>query len=313
MSQHLRVRPGGPSDVAALRAIRLEALSDSPEAYGATYAECATWSDDDWAERARNWNFYLAEIDRRVVGLATGALLEDQPEVRWLFAMYVAPEARGGHAARRLVEAVEAWATADKAQALCLYVSRAVPRARAFYAKVGFVATGPTLSMDRDETLVCEEMRRDLGDIGFTVRAVAPDVLYDLRRRILRADDAVVDVSNPADHLDTTYHYGGFFGARPVVSASLYASTSPVAPHGPAHQLRYMATDSDVQGKGLGTRLLSEVTADLSRRGVSSLWANARTSAVDFYVATGWTVLENSFFISAESGVDHVVISRSLS
>ena len=310
--QNLRVRPGRPEDAPSLRAIRLEALLDSPDAYGETYAECVAWSDDDWAQRARQWNFYVAEIDGRVVGMARGSAHDERPDTRWLFAMYVSPAARGSDAARRLVEAVCAWAVSQGVGALHLYVSRAVPRARSFYTKFGFVDTGPTLSMHRDDNLVCEEMRRELADFDFHVRRVAPETLYDLRRRILRADDPFIDVTNPGDHLQSTVHFGGLLGERTVVSASLYAAPSPFALQTPTLQLRYMATDFDVQGRGLAKRLLSQLIDDLSRRGVSSLWANARTSALDFYVGNGWSIRENSFFVSPESGVDHVVISRSL-
>ena len=310
--EHLRVRPGRPDDAAALRAIRLEALADSPDAYGTTYAECAAWTEQDWAERAREWNFYLAEVDRRVVGMATGAVHDERPDGRWLFAMYVSPDARGGGAARRLVEAVCAWAASEGAPALFLYVSRAIPRAHAFYLKVGFTDTGSTMTMHRDEQMVCDEMRRDLEGFDFVIRRVAPQYLYDLRRRILRRDDPQVDVTNPWDHSATTLHYGGFLGERAVVSASLYMSADPRAPGEESYQLRYMATDHDVQGKGLAKRVLDQIIEDMSERGVRSLWANARTSAVDFYVAAGWRIIDDSFFVSAESGVDHVVIVRPL-
>ena len=37
MSAVTRVRPGRPADADALRSIRLEALADSPEAFGDSY------------------------------------------------------------------------------------------------------------------------------------------------------------------------------------------------------------------------------------------------------------------------------------
>jgi GNAT superfamily N-acetyltransferase len=308
----LRVRPGLARDVAALRAIRLEALADTPDAYGETYAECVEWSEQTWAHKAAQWNFYLAESDARVVGMARGESHDARSDTRFLFAMYVSPSARGGQAARLLVDAVSAWAKAQGVDSLYLYVSNAVPRARAFYAKAGFVATGSSLSMHRDESLVCEEMCRDLADFAFHVHQVAPQRLYDLRRRVLRDGDPSLDVSNRADALDSSLHYGGFLGERVVVSASFFAIAAPFAPQEPAYQLRYMATDFDVQGRGLGAQLLHQVIEDLARRGVGRVWANARTSALAFYQATGWSVLPDSLFVSTETGIDHVVIHRSL-
>jgi GNAT superfamily N-acetyltransferase len=308
----LRVRPGLARDASALRAIRLEALADTPDAYGETYAECVAWSEETWAQKASRWNFYLAESDGRVVGMARGESHDARSDTRFLFAMYVSPSARGTETARLLVDTVSAWAKAQGVDALHLYVSNAVPRARAFYAKTGFVATGSSLLMHRDESLVCEEMRRDLADFAFHVHQVAPQRLYDLRRRVLRDDDRALDVSNPGDALDTSLHFGGFLGERAVVSASFYALAAPFAPEEPAYQLRYMATDFDVQGRGLGARLLDQVLEDLARRGIGRVWANSRTSALAFYEATGWSLVPDSLFVSTETGIDHVVIQRSL-
>ena len=310
-----RVRPGRPGDAAALREIRLEALADTPDAYGETYVECVAWSDATWVEKAATWNFYLAEIEGRVVGMARGESHDAREEAKFLFAMYVSRAARGTDVARCLVDAVSAWASAQGAPALHLYVSNAVPRARAFYAKVGFLPTGSSLTMHRDESLVCEEMRRDLSDFDFRAHSVTASTLYDLRRRVLREDDPLVEVSNPGDELATSLHYGGFLGERVVVSASLFKVSAPLSigvDDDVAYQLRYMATDFDVQGRGLGARLLHQVLEDLARRGVGQVWANARTSALAFYQVNGWNVVPNSLFVSEETHIDHVVIHRSL-
>jgi len=306
----VRVRPGGVSDAAALRAIRLEALGDSPDAFGDTYDECAKWSEETWSIKASEWNFYLAESDTKVVGMARGETHDERPGSRWLFAMYVSPLARGGQSARALVDAVSAWAAAEGVDALHLYVSSAMHRAKAFYAKVGFVETGAAVTSSLGDGRVFQEMRRDISAITFDVRRVEPGVLYDLRRRVLRGGDLLVDVTNRADGEIATRHYGGFFADRVVVSASLYAVPAPFAPGEPAYQLRYMATDFDVQGRGLGTRLLEGVVAELAHTGVRRIWANARVTAVDFYTGTGWRVIDNSRHISAETQIEHVVIER---
>jgi GNAT superfamily N-acetyltransferase len=306
----LRVRPGRVSDALALRDIRLEALADTPDAFGETYQQCAAWGEELWTLKAQEWNFYLLERDGRVAGMARGESHNERPDAPFLFAMYVSPAERGTEAARLLVDTVSAWAAAEGVEALYLYVSTAVPRARAFYIKVGFTDTGADLAMHRDESLVCAEMRRDVSDFAFHVHRVEPMALYDLRRRVLRDDRPEVDVANPSDLLESTLHYGGFLGERTVVSASFFTTPSPTPPHAASYQLRYMATDYDVQGRGLGRRLLEQVIGDLSRRGSRELWANARTSAVDFYTSTGWRIIEDSLHVSAETGIEHVVIHR---
>lgn len=312
MNPSLRVRPGRPSDALALREIRLESLADSPDAYGETYEHCASWSEEVWAQKANEWNFYLAELDGRIVGLARGERHDERPDARYLFAMYVAPSARGGEVAVRLVDTVCAWAAADGADALYLYVSSAAARARAFYLKVGFHASGARVAMDRDERLVCDEMRRDLREFSFRSNRVEPSALYDLSRRVLRENDPRVNVENPQDGLASSLHYGGLLGQRVVVSASVFAAPSPVTGRHDAYQLRYMATDFDVQGRGLGGVVLSYVLDDLARRGVAEIWANARVTALNFYTSSGWDVVPDSLFVSAETGIGHVVIHRAV-
>ena len=308
----LRVRPGLARDAQALRAIRLESLADSPNAYGVTYDECSAWSDDLWSQKATEWNFYVAERDGEVVGMASGAAHDVRPDIRCLFAMYVTPSARGGEAARQLVDAVSAWAASEGVGSLYLYVSRPMARARSFYTKMGFESTGDSLAMHRDESLRCDEMRRDISSFAFRIEVVAPSRLYDLRRRVLRDSNPKIDVSNSGDERESSVHFGGFLGDRAVVSASWYAQGAPFDPDAADYQLRYMATDFDVQGRGLGAQLLQRSLEVLSSRGVRRVWANARVSALAFYESNGWTVVPNSLFVSSETSIDHMVIYRSL-
>jgi GNAT superfamily N-acetyltransferase len=162
VSRAVRVRRGAVGDADALRAIRLEALSDSPAAYGSTYEDAVAWDDAQWREVAGRWNFFLAERDDEVVGLATGGEHERYPGTRWLFAMYVTPRARGTGAAELLVDAVSAWARAQGARELYLHVTEAVPRARAFYEKVGFRPTGEVSTLTRDTSVGLVTLVRDL-------------------------------------------------------------------------------------------------------------------------------------------------------
>ncbi|HEV2427501.1 MAG TPA: GNAT family N-acetyltransferase [Acidimicrobiales bacterium] len=146
----MSVRRGGDADVDLLRAIRLEALADTPEAYGSTYAETAEWTDDQWLEVARRWTFFLAEDATGVVGMATGGDHDGHPGTSWLYGMYVTPRARGTGVAVELVDAVSTWARSRGADSLYLHVTDAVPRAQAFYRRVGFAPTGEVATLRRD-------------------------------------------------------------------------------------------------------------------------------------------------------------------
>jgi GNAT superfamily N-acetyltransferase len=78
------------------------------------------------------------------------------------------------------------------------------------------------------------------------------------------------------------------------------------------YQLRYMATDFDVQGRGYGARLLAFAEADLLARGVEQVWANGRDTALGFYEAVGWHAIENSEHVSTETMLPHTVIFKRL-
>lgn len=154
----LTVRRTGRDDWRALRDIRLEALADTPEAYGSTYAESATWSKDQWRRMAGDRLYYLALRDHAVVGMVSGGFNDAHPGTRWLYAMYVTPSDRGTGSASRLVETVAEWARGDGANELFLHVTKSIERARAFYVKCGFRPTGETFPMDRDARLSLETM-----------------------------------------------------------------------------------------------------------------------------------------------------------
>jgi GNAT superfamily N-acetyltransferase len=147
------VRHANASDASALRAIRLESLVDTPEAYGSVYGDVARLSHAKWRRMALESNFYLAERRGEVVGMASGGYNDAHPGTHWLFAMYVSPSARGTGVAAALVEAVSTWARRDHADTLFLHVTESVTRARAFYERLGFRYNGERISMDRDPTI----------------------------------------------------------------------------------------------------------------------------------------------------------------
>ncbi len=107
-------------------------------------------------------------------------------------------------------------------------------------------------------------------------------------------------------------HVAGFVGDRLVVTSSYYPSTSPVHPDRSSYQLRYMATDFDVQGRGYGARVAAFAEMALRERGVEELWANGRDTALGFYRATGWRTVPGSEHLSPETRLAHTVIYKDL-
>ena len=101
-SSRMRVEPFVEDDWAAFREIRLRSLLDSPDAFGSTYGEESSHAEPAWRDwAAGRWRggtalaFAARDRDGAVVGTATGAEYEAEPGVGHLYAMWVAPDARG--------------------------------------------------------------------------------------------------------------------------------------------------------------------------------------------------------------------------
>jgi GNAT superfamily N-acetyltransferase len=151
-----------------------------------------------------------------------------------------------------------------------------------------------------------------LSDEELRVSRVSADQLHELRRRVLRDDDPAIYHPDPRDGDETSLHYGGFLGPRLIVSASFFPSAPPMNSELVTYQLRYMATDFDVQGRGYGARVLAFAEEDLRTLGVEQLWANGRDMALGFYESVGWRRVEGSEHLSAVTMLPHTVIFKSL-
>ena len=142
------------------------------------------------------------------------------------------------------------------------------------------------------------------------ISRVAARELHELRRRVLRGNNPATSVADARDEETTALHFGGWIGERLVVSASFYPTEAPVNSELPSFQLRYMATDFDVQGLGYGARVLEAAEGELRQRGARQLWANGRDTALGFYLATGWNTIEGSQHLSPETQLPHTVIYK---
>jgi len=151
-----------------------------------------------------------------------------------------------------------------------------------------------------------------LTELALRVEPVAAPVLYELRRRVLRSNDPASIVADARDDDPGARHFAGFVGDRIVACASFYPANGPVDPGLVAYQLRFMAVDFDVQGCGYGTAVMATAEAELRELGAEAVWANARDTALGFYLATGWTAVAGLEHVSAETHLPHSVVVRRL-
>lgn len=139
------------------------------------------------------------------------------------------------------------------------------------------------------------------------VRFISCADCFDLRSRILRpGQDAAIN-HYAEDNLPTTFHVGvlaemhtNIFAVDKIVSNGTFMAMShkyfpeAVKPY----RLRGMATDSDFQGQGLGTKILNFAQAHLISENCDLLWFNARVSAFQFYEKNGFQVIGELFDIA---------------
>jgi ribosomal protein S18 acetylase RimI-like enzyme len=107
------IRHPTPADAADYRAIRLAALQNAPEAFGSTYESEAARPMPGWEERLQTQGAFAAYLDGKIVGMARFVQDSGSAKERHkgsVYAMYVAPEARGRGIGSALIEAVIAYA-----------------------------------------------------------------------------------------------------------------------------------------------------------------------------------------------------------
>ncbi len=154
-----------------LRALRLEALQDSPRSYGSTYAREVLVTEAEWRERAVagaagiETVAFAAVTDDKWVGMARGYL--ELPAAH-LIAVYVTPAWRRRGLAAALSAAVVAWARERGAIEICLSVSDWNTGARRVYQALGFVATGVRRSLPWDATITESELSLELAPLDST-------------------------------------------------------------------------------------------------------------------------------------------------
>jgi GNAT superfamily N-acetyltransferase len=121
----IRFEQLGPDEGTRLRAIRLRALQDAPDAFGTTFEQASAHSDDVWAKQVVELPTFVIvyEDDGRDVAMVRCARDQDKTDTAWLISMWVAPEIRRAGAGGVLVDLVVAWAHENGISRLVLDVA----------------------------------------------------------------------------------------------------------------------------------------------------------------------------------------------
>ncbi|MCW2926472.1 MAG: acetyltransferase, family [Thermoleophilia bacterium] len=168
------------------------------------------------------------------------------------------------------------------------------------------------METDRDTPPASDELTFDRIDSAAT---------HPLRMQILRPGRPESECEFPGDDDPETFHAGAFLAGELVAVASMYREARPVdapggvAPGGDheagtAWRLRGMATSPQVRRRGAGARALEACEDHARARGGTLAWCNARTPAIAFYEAQGWTRFGEEFEIPTAG--PHFVMEKRL-
>lgn len=129
----------GPEDWREFREVRLAALLEAPDAFGARHADWVEADEHRW--RARLTDVPLTVVARSAggtVGVVSGMESGDHVE---MISMWVAPSERGTGLAARLIDEVVAWASA-RGRPIYLMVREDNLAAMRAYERFGFIDLG---------------------------------------------------------------------------------------------------------------------------------------------------------------------------
>lgn len=142
----IQVRRLHPDEWPLWKALRLEALAEAPNAFGATMDETRQRGDDEWrafiAMHDGCGGVFMAEHEGIRVGMARVLRSPSDPPSCGLYGMWVAPHARRKGVGRALMEAAFAWALEAGVDEMALSVTLGNENAKRLYRAVGFVETG---------------------------------------------------------------------------------------------------------------------------------------------------------------------------
>lgn len=155
------VRRTAVADWQALRAVRLRALDQDPDAFGSTHALALALPDEEYRRRAAAEATHLAFSDGEPVGIVVLVPAGDgDPAHGELASMWVEPGHRGTGLAQRLVEAACAKARIDGVREVALWVTVGNAPAQGLYERCGLTLTSRRRPVHPEQPERLEEQMR---------------------------------------------------------------------------------------------------------------------------------------------------------
>ena len=129
-----------------------------------------------------------------------------------------------------------------------------------------------------------------------------------LRKKLLRPNLSLEQCNYPGDSDISTYHLGCMINNDLSGIVSIYKRSNEDLHSGIGYQIRAMATCEKVRGQGVGLKLLREAENMAFNLSADYVWANARATAIGFYVKAGYKVIGKEFHVDGVG--PHFIVYR---
>lgn len=169
MTPGAHIRSVRPDEWRELRDIRLRALADAPDAFGATLADEDADPDEAWQRRAnRPDGTMIVAVDDtgRFIGVGSGGPAPDTRDFAAIFGMWVAPASRGQGIGAGIIRQIADWARGAGYEAIGLGVTIDNGPAIALYERLGFRDTGLRYPLRDGTDLTIQIMTTSLADLA---------------------------------------------------------------------------------------------------------------------------------------------------
>ncbi len=133
-----------------------------------------------------------------------------------------------------------------------------------------------------------------------SIEQIRPQLTWKLRQEVLYPDKKITEMEMDEDA--DGVHFAAFKDNKLVGVVSLFQ-------RGSDFQFRKFAVEPSAQKTGIGTQVLQHIIDYALQNGGSRIWCNARLSAINFYLRSGF-VHTGHFF--SKHGFDYEILEKSL-
>jgi len=149
---HVIVQQVGENDWRLVQQVRLRALREDPDVFGASLAREERFAESHWRMRLRTSTTWIA-VDDGGVGRGIVTMMQEPgspTDDRHVVSLWVAPEARRHGVGWALLDAVRTAAAAQDARTVSLWLVDGNNAAGDLYVRAGFTRTGERQVLPRD-------------------------------------------------------------------------------------------------------------------------------------------------------------------